>query len=66
MTVEEGEEVFGKRWNLWTPEERRQFVSVMDRSNMGNPLCLRLICEHMDSAPAEIKAEVVRLTLAHS
>lgn len=52
MKVEEGEIKFGKRWSMWTPDENKEFVKAMTEENLGNPLCLRLMCENIASVPA--------------
>lgn len=54
MTVEEGEEIFGKRWNYWSRDEQREFVRALDpndRHQAGNMLCLRLLAENPDCNP---------------
>ena len=38
MLIEDGELVFGKRWDEWTKAERHEFCSVMEPEDLRSPL----------------------------
>lgn len=46
MTIEEGEEVFGRRWNHWTDGERAEFAKVLEPGNLLNAGCLAMAHKH--------------------
>ena len=51
MTIEEGEAVFGKRWNPWTKEEQIEFVKALDGTEPRYPIYLDLACLHWQHLP---------------
>lgn len=46
MTIEEGEEIYGKRWSKWTKEERAEFAKVLEPKNLRVPGAIALACDN--------------------
>lgn len=51
MTIQEGEAIFGKRWNLWSREEQIEFVKALTGSEPRFPIYLNLACAHWQHLP---------------
>ena len=60
MRIEEGEAIFGKRWNYWTDEEQAQFMSVITIEELLTPLCLNWAIKHETRLPPEVRDWVVQ------
>ena len=58
MRIEDAEQVFGKRWNLWDEQECREFVSVLTEEELKVPGCLKLLVDHLDAASPAIQMKV--------
>lgn len=59
MTIEEGEALFGKRWNAWTEAEQREFCSVLEPGNVHNPGCLAMACRYPRSVSDEVRRYLI-------
>lgn len=46
MTIEDAEAIYGKRWNYWSQDEIKQFMSQMEPKDMNTPLLLRWAFEY--------------------
>jgi len=46
MKIEEGEQIFGKRWDEWTPEEKKEFVSCLEPNDVWVPACLSMAAKY--------------------
>jgi hypothetical protein len=54
MKIEDGEVVFGKRWNQWTPDEWREFARVLEVTDMGYPIYLNCAMNYIDEVSTEV------------
>lgn len=62
MSIEDAEEIFEKRWNLWSEEERQEFVSALDAEDSMTPLVLTLCFSHPHSVSDEFSIKLDALS----
>jgi hypothetical protein len=65
MTVEEAEEVFGKRWAFWSLKEQREFVSALETpEELTTPVACNLVMQHLEYASAPVREWVEKVEKA--
>jgi len=46
VTIEQGEEIFEKRWSCWSRDEVMEFVQVLEPDDLNMPLLLNWSLEY--------------------
>jgi hypothetical protein len=59
MKIEEGEHIFGKRWNLWTPEERREFARALEVDDLKYPIYLNFAFDFLSEVSDEVATFII-------
>lgn len=59
MNVEEGEKVFGKRWNEWSEQQRIEFVKALDGTEPCYPIYLNLCCMYPEHIPEVYEKKIL-------
>jgi hypothetical protein len=61
VQIEEGETIFGKRWNLWTQEERREFARALEVQDLKYPIYFNFALEFLEDVSEEVAAYIAHL-----
>lgn len=69
MDIEEGEVIFGKRWNQWTDEEWLEFLGCVTPKQLGVPAILSRVVDLLnqnrgDKLPSDVQADAMDLMLS--
>lgn len=59
MTVDDCEVIFGKRWNLWTHEEKREFARVLEIQDLSYYFYIDIAIEFLADVSSEVRSFVV-------
>ena len=61
MSIEEAEEIFGKKWDYWDKNEKEEFIQCMEPGELNLPITLSWAVQNQDLLLPETKEKLATL-----